>query len=316
MPGFYQPVWLTGLLLLPFIWYLHQRSVKTRGYQALEFSQVAVARLAQNNRRASQKPLVLLCLLLLSIGLIFTGLAGPHIPLMQTREGVNVVLVMDISGSMQATDYTPTRIDAAKNAAEILLRQLDSRDYIGVVTFESGAMSAAYLSPDKDRVMTRLRAITARTGPTALGDGLALGIDMADSIPNRKKVVILLSDGVSNAGVITPGEAARFARERNVQVFVTGLGSLQPVPAARDLSGETTYATLDEGTLRTIANETGGKFFRSVDDQTLSAIYAGLNGEIVREPEETDIGIFFFIAAVCALLVEAVLRYGRGRVLP
>lgn len=316
MPGFYQPYWLIGLLLLPVIWCLHQRSVKTRGYQALEFSQVAVARLARADTGSSQKPRILLLLLLLAIGLIFTGLAEPHIPLMQSREGVNVVLVMDISGSMQATDYTPTRIDAAKNAAELLLRQLDPGDYAGVVTFESGAMSAAYLSPDKDRVMKRLRAITARTGPTALGDGLALGIDMADSIPNRKKVVILLSDGVSNAGVITPAEAARFARERKVQVFVTGLGSVQPVPVSRDSSGETALANLDEGTLRAIADETGGKFFRSVDDRTLSAIYAGLNDEIEREPEETNIGIYFFIASIGALLAEAILRYGKGRILP
>ncbi len=147
---------------------------------------------------------------------------------------------------MSATDYPPTRLDAAKTAAASLMRDLATEDYAGIVVFEAGATSAAYLSPDKDRVIRKLDSVPARTGQTALGDGLLLGIDMAESIPNRKNVVILLSDGVNNAGVVTPDEAMKVARDRSIQVFTVGLGSAEPVITGYDPLGAPQYATLDE----------------------------------------------------------------------
>lgn len=152
-------------------------------------------------------------------------------------------------------------------------------------------------------------------GQTAIGDGLALAIDMAQSIPNRKNVVILLSDGVNNAGVITPDEAVTFAKDAKIQVFTVGLGSTQPTVLGYDWMGNPQYAELDEATLRSIAEKTGGKFFKSVDDKTLTEIYGGLNQEIKREKEETSIKDLFLCAALLLLLLELYLRYGRGRII-
>ena len=121
----------------------------------------------------SSRPRTLLLLILASIGCIIIGLAGPHLPLEQTKEGVNVILVLDVSGSMQANDYQPTRLESAKRSAEILLKSLEAKDYAGIITFESGATSAAYLSPDKDRVIKKLQGIEPKEGATAIGDGLA-----------------------------------------------------------------------------------------------------------------------------------------------
>lgn len=283
--------------------------------EAIRFSHLAFVSSALGNGTRSRRIHLAVALTLAAIALIVIGLADPHIPLEQTREGVNVVLAIDNSGSMQADDYQPSRIEAAKRAGDILIRSLESRDYAGVVIFESGATTAAYLSPDKERVREKLAVVTPRSGQTALGDGLALAIDMAKSIPNKKSVVILLSDGVNNAGMISPDEAVGFAGSARVQVFTVGMGSTQPVVAGYDWLGNPKYAELDEATLQSIAARTGGKYFKSVDEQTLREIYANLNQEITREREETRIGFVFFAGAIVLLCGEFFLRYGRGRIL-
>jgi Ca-activated chloride channel family protein len=315
MTGFAEPLWLIGLAGIPVLCLLYRRALRERSYAALTFSRVAVAAQAQGSDRL-RRPHILFALALLALALILVGLADPHIPLEGADEGVSVVLVLDTSGSMQATDYLPTRLEAAKAAAETLLSRLNPEDYAGVVVFESGATSAAYLSPDRDRVIERLQGIRARDGQTALGDGLALGVDMADSIPNRHRVVILLSDGASNAGTFSPAEAAAYACERNVPVYTVGIGSPDPVVAGYDLAGVPEYAVLDEETLRAIARTTGGKYYAAVDEGTLAAIYAGLTDEIPREPKDTSIRAIFFAGALIVLLLEIYLRYGRGRILP
>lgn len=315
MIGFYHPEWLACLLALPCLYYYYLHETRRKKQEAIVFSHIGFLKSALSGSSQSARPRTLLILLLVALGCLSIGLADPHIPLEQTKEGVNVILVMDVSGSMQATDYQPTRLESAKKAAETLLRSLDSKDYAGVITFESGATSAAYLSPDKDRVIGKLLDIEPKEGATAIGDGLALGIDMAESIPNRKKVVILLSDGVNNAGVIPPEQASGFARDKGIQVFTIGLGSDTPSVIGYDWFGNPQYATLDEEMLKSIAENTGGKYFKSVDDRTLSEIYKNLNKEIKRETEETSIRDWFFVAALLLLVIEILMRYGRRRII-
>ncbi len=315
MPGFYHPEWLVLLLGLPVLYFWYLRETKRKKQEAMVFSHIGFMKTALGGRAGSGRPRQLFILALVTLGCIIIGLADPHIPLEQAKEGVNVILVMDDSGSMQATDYQPTRLEAAKQSAMRLIQQLDDKDYVGVITFETGATSAAYLSPDKDRVASKLRAIEQKDGATAIGDGLALAIDMAESIPNRKKVVILLSDGVNNAGVIPPEQAMQFAKDKGIQVFTIGLGSEQPVILGYDFFGTPQYATLDEQILQKIASETGGEYYKSVNDRTLAEIYANLNKEIKREKEETSIKDVFFVIAMILIVSELVLRYGRRRII-
>jgi Ca-activated chloride channel homolog len=316
MAGFYNPAWLLGLLLIPVLAVLYLRVIRKKKQEALVFSNIAFAKSALGNRQQSRRVHILFAIALAVIALLFIGLADPHVALDQAKTGVNVVLAIDDSGSMQANDYPPTRLEAAKSAADTLIRNLEPADNAGIVIFESGATAAAFLSPDKDRVRQKLAAVTPKPGQTAIGDGLTLAIDMARSIPNRKSVVILLSDGVNNTGMVTVDEAVAAARAAKIQVFTIGLGSEQPAVIGYDWLGKPQYAELDEATLRSVADQTGGRYFKSVDDRTLSAIYAGINQEIVREPEETRIGDWFFAGALVLLLAELFLRYGRGRVLP
>jgi len=243
------------------------------------------------------------------------GFANPHIPLKQSKEGVNVILVLDVSGSMQAEDYKPNRLESAKSSAETLIKSLEEKDHVGIVTFETGATTASYLTPFKETAIKKLQSITLKQGKTAIGDGLSLGIDMATSIPNKKKVVILLSDGVSNAGVISPAEAILFARNNKIQVYAIGLGSNEPVILGYDWFGNPQYSELDEATLASIAQETGGKYFKSVDPKTLNEIYTNISDDIEREKEQTNIKDWFFTLALILTLIQLYLRYGGKRII-
>jgi Ca-activated chloride channel family protein len=253
--------------------------------------------------------------LLIAVSFIILGLADPRLPLKTVKEGVNVVLVIDDSGSMAATDYTPTRLEAAKDSARILIDGLNLKDNVGIVIFESGATTAAYLTPFKDKALEKLKAIEQKQGRTAVGDGLSLAIDMAMSIPNKKKVAILLSDGVNNAGVVSPQEAVEFAKINNIQVHTVGMGSEEPVVLGYDPWGRPQYAELDEGTLKNIAGETGGRYYKSVDKDTLDEIYRDISKDIERELEDVSIKDWFFTVALITLLINIYIIYGRYRII-
>ena len=311
--GFSEPARLLLLLAIPVIYYAYMIHQREKRAAALKFSNLSIIKEASDKKTSIRRNLPFY-ILLIAIVLLMLGLADPHIPLKQAKEGVNVVLVIDDSGSMQATDYTPTRLEAAKRSAAILVRNLDPKDNVGIVVFESGATTAAYLTPYKDKALEKLKAIEPREGKTAIGDGLALAIDMATSIPNKKKVVILLSDGVNNAGVVSPAEAVQFAKTENIQVNTIGMGSNEPVVLGYDFFGRPQYAELDEATLRSIATETGGRYYKSVDDETLDEIYSGISQKIERVREETSIKDWFFGAALVVLLVYLYVIYGRYRI--
>ena len=315
MAGFSSPWVLLLLIFIPILYYLYRKVIQKKKREAIKFSNIGFIRSALGDKKKSRRDELMFSLSLLVLTFMIIGFANPHIPLKQTKEGVNVVLVLDVSGSMQADDYKPTRLEAAKRSAEILLRSLKEKDCAGIVIFESGATTAAYLSPYKERVIEKLRDIQPKEGKTAIGDGLALGIDMATSIPNKKKVVILLSDGVNNAGVITPKEAIEFAKANNIQVYTIGMGSEEKVVLGYDWFGNPQYAELDEATLQAIAKETGGKYFKSVDDKTLDEIYKNISQDIKREEEETNIKDWFFLAALITFLIYLYLRYGGRRII-
>jgi len=311
---FIAPEWLFLLLLVPVIYYLYALASKKKKAAAVKFSNLAIIKQAMN-KKTIWKTRLLFYLTLLSILLLVLALADLHIPLKQKHKGVNVVLAIDVSGSMQAEDYKPTRLEAAKKSAETLLKNLKTNDYAGIVIFESGATTAAYLSPIKDTVINKLRVINPKEGRTAIGDGLSLAVDMATSTPNKKNVVILLSDGVNNAGVISPQEAIGFAKTNKIKAYTIGMGSEEPVVLGYDFFGNPQYAELDEETLRNIAVQTGGEYYKSVNDETLDNIYSQLSKKIEREKEDVSIKNWFLIATLVALMVQLYVRYWHHRII-
>jgi len=315
MTGFDNQFILLFLLFTPVLFYLYNKILTKKKKAAIQFSNLSYIKSAIGNKKKTKRDSMLFYTSIGIIVLMVIGFADPHIPLEQAKEGVNVVLVIDVSGSMQAEDYSPNRLESAKRSAEILLDSLQSKDNAGIVIFETGATTAAYLSPYKDKVIEKLRNILPRDGKTAIGDGLSLGIDMAASVPNKQKVVILLSDGVGNAGVITPGEAITFAKLNDIQVYTIGLGSEGKVVLGYDFFGRAQYAELDETTLKAIAENTGGKYFKSIDSKTLENIYKNISQDIKRELEDTSIKDWFFAASLGLFLVQIYMRYGKGRII-
>lgn len=315
MPGFDSPWILLFLLIVPLAIYYYYRIIEKKKREAIKFSNISFIKSSLGDKKKIRRNEFLFFLSIAALTLMIIGFSNPHIPLNQAKEGVNVVLVIDNSGSMSVTDYPPSRLESAKKSGEILLNSLQPKDNAGIIIFESGATTAAYLSPYKEKVIEKLRAIAQKKGQTAIGDGLAMGIDMAISIPNKKKVIILLSDGVNNAGVISPQEAAEYAKKNEIQVYTIGMGSEEKVVLGYDWFGNPQYAELDEDTLKSIASETGGKYFKSVDKKTLDDIYKNIGGEIKREKEETNIKDWFFLGALIVLICEIYLRYGGKRVI-
>ncbi len=315
MTGFDNQFILLFLLFTPVLFYLYNKILTKKKKAAIQFSNLSYIKSAIGNKKKTKRDSMLFYTSIGIIVLMVIGFADPHIPLEQAKEGVNVVLVIDVSGSMQAEDYSPNRLESAKRSSEILLNSLQSKDNAGIVIFETGATTAAYLSPYKDKVIEKLRGILPRDGKTAIGDGLSLGIDMAASVPNKQKVVILLSDGVGNAGVITPEEAIVFAKLNDIQVYTIGLGSEGKVVLGYDFFGRAQYAELDETTLKAIAENTGGKYFKSIDSKTLENIYKNISQDIKRELEDTSIKDWFFVASLGLFLVQIYMRYGKGRII-
>lgn len=311
---FLHPNYLFFLLIIPIIIILYKISLKKKTQSAVKFSNLSLIKSASSKKHAFREH-INFTLSILIIASIIIGFSDPHIPLMQKKEGVNVILSIDVSGSMQAEDYKPNRLESAKSSAEILLRNLETNDQAGIVTFETGATTSAYLSPFKDKVINKLKGITVKEGRTAIGDGLSLAIDMAISVPNKKKVVILLSDGVNNAGVISPDEAIAFAKINNIQVNTIALGSNGNVILGYDWFGNPQYAELDEATLQKIAFETGGEYYKSVDDSTLKEIYKKISDNIKREKEPTSIKDWFFLLALSLTLIQLYVNYGKYRII-
>ena len=298
------------LLIIPAI-YIYKKIIEKKKKQAIKFSNIAFIKSALGNQKKIKRNNLLFYLAILVVVFIVIGFSNPHIPLKRTKKGVNVVLVIDVSGSMQAKDYKPSRITAAKEAGKILINSLKKNDYVGIISFESGATTTAYLSPFKEKTIEKLESLKAKQGRTAIGDGLSLGVEMADSIPNKKKVVILISDGVNNAGVISPQEAINFAKLNHIQVYTVGMGSKGKTVLGYDWMGNPVYAELDETTLKNIAKTTNGEYYKSVDEKTLSKIYKKIGKNIKREREETNIKDWFFVLALLTQIVYLYLRFGK-----
>ena len=246
--------------------------------------------------------------------MIIIALANPQIVTLGSEKGVNLGIVLDGSESMAASDYEPTRLDAAKRAITSLVTKTSETNNVGVVLFETGAGTISYLTPVKQKTLDSISSIQQGTGATAIGDGLSLGIDMVSSILDKKRVIILLSDGIHNSGLISPEQATQYAILNNVQVHTIGIGSNEPVYLRDDIYGNPQYAELDEQTLQDIASSTGGNYFKSLDEQGLNEILLELNTNLEYETELSTIRDWFIGSAIIILLIDIYIIYGKFRI--
>ena len=309
--GFINALFL--FLLIPILIFVYHKYNSNKKDSILKFSSIKIIEKAIVKKNTIRKhiPFVLVMVVL---SLIIIALANPQTVTIGVEKGVNIGIVLDGSESMAASDYKPTRLEAAKNAVNSLVTKINVKNNVGVVLFETGATTISYLTPIKEKTLDSISLIQQGSGATAIGDGLSLGIDMVSSIPDKKRVIILLSDGIQNSGLVTPQQAIQYALINNVQIHTIGIGSEKPVYLRDDIYGEPQYAELDETTLRDIAASTGGSYFKSLDEETLNQILLDLSSNMEYEKELSPIRDWFIGSAIAFLLLDMYIIYGKYRI--
>tara|TARA_B110000438_G_scaffold26673_1_gene25423 strand:+ start:344 stop:1306 length:963 start_codon:yes stop_codon:yes gene_type:complete len=309
--GFINALFL--FLLIPLLIFVYYRYNSNKKESILKFSSLNMIKEidAKKNLIRKHSPFVLI-LIVLSLTII--ALANPQIVTIGVEKGINLGIVLDGSESMAASDYKPTRLEAAKNAVNSLVTKISDKNNVGVILFETGAGTISYLTPVKEKTLNSISLIEQGNGATAIGDGLSLGIDMVSSILDKKRVIILLSDGIQNSGLVSPEQAIQYAIRNNVQIHTIGIGSEEPVYLRDDIYGSPQYAELDEIILRNISDSTGGNYFKSLDEQTLNQILLDLSSNMEYETELSTIRDWFIGLAISIMILNMYIIYGRYRI--
>ena len=236
-----------------------------------------------------------------------------------STEGIDIMLSIDVSGSMLARDFKPDRITAAKEVAASFISDRVG-DRIGLVVFAGEAFTQSPLTTDQSTLQTllaRIRSGLIEDG-TAIGNGLATAINRLRESEAKSKVIILLTDGINNRGEIAPMTAAEIARAQGIRVYTIGVGSrgTAPYPAV-DMFGNMTFINqkveIDEKTLTEIARLTGGRYFRATDKEKLQAIYDEINQleksrvEVTERITYHELFLGWVLAALALLTAELLL---------
>lgn len=261
-------------------------------------------------KKNSIKDKLITYILILCVFLLFFALSDPMMRLSGEKEGVNVVLVIDSSGSMQANDFTPNRMEAAKYSAKLLVDELKPKDNVGVVSFSTSTRITSFLTNDKERVQEKIDTIQVG-GQTAIGDALAMGVEMVTSIPNKKKLIILLSDGEQTTGSISIDDSIFYAKSNEVVVYTIGVGKEDKTLLGHDWFGRAQYAVLDEESLQKIALNTNGEYFRAQDNLELDEIYEKLPELVKKEKELQSIKDYVLILTLLLLISTFFIKYWK-----
>lgn len=285
-----QPQWFYLLGLIPII-LLFRWLVVTRFRQRLS--------VALTKKDIKSDPISILrffppLLFMISLVFIITALARPQSTneqVEQWSEGIDIMLVIDISESMQIEDFRPNRLEAAKNVArDFVLGRFQDR--IGLVIFSGDAYSRAPLTTDYELLNSYINDIDfslIENRGTAIGSAIAVGTNRLRESDSNSKVMILLSDGDNTAGNIDPETAAKLAQAYNIKIYTIAIGKEGKVPFGQDFFGRPRYVenTLDETTLREIAKIGGGNFYRVSDNQALQAVFSEIDELEKAEIKET-----------------------------
>ncbi|MCS7004653.1 MAG: VWA domain-containing protein [Cytophagales bacterium] len=306
------PLWLYGLAAIPLVyllrWLFH--------YKTLQKLDIA---LLPNQVKSSPEAILRFVppiFMSLALAFILVALARPQITdehVERWTEGIDIMLILDISESMQIEDFSPNRLEAAKRVARNFIKGR-FQDRIGIVIFSGEAISYAPLTTDYDLLYALIDEINfnmVQKSGTAIGSALAVGIARMLESKSKSKVMILLSDGENNAGSVDPQTAAKIAYAENIKVYTIGVGKEGRVPFGTDMFGRPRYVenSLDETTLRAIAEMTGGLFYRATNNSALQEIFATIDKFEKSEIKETrfkDTKDYYFIylmwACVCWLI--------------
>ena len=316
---FSQPWFFTLLVLIPALitWYI-KKNDQQQG--AIIVSDISAPGLSSWKTVLRHLPFILR---LLVITAIVFALARPQTKYEEQNaegEGVDIILCIDVSGSMTAQDLTPNRLEAAKKVAtDFVNKRLTDR--IGVVIFSGESFTQCPLTTDHSVLISAIENI--RNGlledGTAIGSGLGTSVDRLRTSKSKSKVVILLTDGENNGGLIDPQTAKEIAKAFGIKVYTIGVGTdgyaPQPVNTPMGVVIQNGKVSIDEKLLNQIASETGGKYFRAKDNAGLVGIYNEINSlekskvEITTRTRYTEKFFPFIMAALAFIFLEVLLRF-------
>ncbi len=283
-------LWLVAVVLPMVAWYIY---ALRGGSPSLRIS--TIDSFASGGRTVRyylrHVPFVTVCC---AVALIVVALARPQIARTgssSTTRGIDIVLSLDVSGSMMARDFTPDRLAAAKEVAANFINDRHG-DRIGLVVFAGESFTQSPLTTDKATLLNLLGGVSTgmMEDGTAIGSGLATSVNRLRESTAASKVVILLTDGENNAGQIAPLTAAEIAASLGIRVYTVGVGTHGSAPhPMRDVWGNVVVPVrIDEQLLTDIASATGGKYFRATDGRSLQAIYDEINRLETSEIETNE----------------------------
>lgn len=271
---------------------------------------------------------VAFALQLVTIGAIIVALTRPqtHDHLRTARiQGTDIVLTIDISGSMNARDFEPSRFAAAKDVAAKFISQREN-DNMGLVVFAGESLSLMPLTNDRAALINAVRNIEMGdlTDGTAIGDGLVSAINRIASGKAKSKSIILLTDGTNNAGDVPPITAAQIARQKGIKIYTIGIGTNGSIKITDPYGFSTTTmeTKIDEESLKEIANTTNGKYFRAKDEKMLQQVFEEIDNlektvlDVDRYTLTEENFMPWLILALCSFGAYLLLRYTVLRRVP
>ena len=237
-----------------------------------------------------------------------------------STEGIDIIMALDVSGSMLARDFNPDRLEASKNVATEFI---SGRPYdrIGLTVFSGESFTQCPLTTDHAVLINLLREVKSGIieDGTAIGVGLATAINRIKDSDAISKVVILLTDGVNNTGSIDPVTAAEIAKTFGIRVYTVGVGSMgfadYPVQTPFGMRYQKMQVEIDEALLQRIAEMTGGQYFRAVDNTSLQRVYAEIDKlekskiETREHSKREEVFMPWALAAIILLGLELLMRY-------
>jgi Ca-activated chloride channel family protein len=263
---------------------------------------------------------------ILALSSIIIGLARPRTvdvsSQTKTTKGIDIVMAIDVSGSMLARDLKPNRMEALKNVAQGFI-EARPNDRIGLVVYASEAYTKTPVTSDKAVVLQAMQSVkydNVLQDGTGIGMGLSTAINRLKESKAKSKVVILMTDGVNNAGFIEPETASDIAKEYGIKVYTIGIGTNGNAEFPYAIAPDGTFlfkmmkVEIDEQLLKSIAAKTGGKYFRATSNSKLASIYEAINKLEKTEIEELKFYDYdekfrpYVLFALILLLLEIFLR--------
>lgn len=318
--GFEYPYFLLLLLIIPLL-IAFQIFYDKKQYPNIHYSQLSPFEEYKKSWRVRFRQLPNYIRYIV-VALLIIAIARPQSYLSKDEanvEGVDIVVALDISGSMLAEDFKPNRLEAAKEVAKDFMegRQTDN---IGLVVFSGEAFTQC--PPTTDHRMLLELTSKVESGiiedGTAIGDGLATAINRMKDTKTKSKTIILLTDGVNNMGAIDPLTAADIAKENKMRVYTIGIGKIGMAPYPFQTPFGKQYqnveVNIDEPLLKAIAKTTGGKYFRSTDKNSLQTIFKEIDNmeksiiDVSSYKMKKDRAFPFLIASLFLLIAEVLLR--------